>query len=459
MADDAESTDPGSGDADSADAASSSVFEIIRVPVLALIAGVVAGFVGGGFRWCLERLDSVRIDLFQWSHGITLGWLIPIAVSAAAAAVGAGIGRWVPLSAGSGIQHVEAVDRGQADPPPLRVVPARFVGGLVSIGLGGLVLGREGPTVHMAAAIGAAVGRYARVTIREVRELQTVLSGAGLAVAFNAPVSATIFVFEEVTKRVRVRDTVATMFAAATAVGCSRLILGDHPDFVVEQIGAPALTTLPIFAVFGLVMGLIGVAYTRTILGCMSLFDQVTSVSPIVKAAAIGAIIGAALYLNPLSAGGGDGLSQDLLFGHSFAIVGLLGLIAFRFVAGPLSYSAGTPGGLFAPILALGTLSGFLFNELVAVAVPGLHTDLRIALALVGMTTLFAAVVQAPFTGIVLAIEMTAVTGATIPMLVGTGVAMIVARVADSPPIYDALRERMLRSGTVGPPAAPGPLS
>lgn len=422
-----------------------SVLDTIRVPVLAAIAGVFAGFVGGAFRWCLERLDDVRTDLVDWSHHVTLGWLVPIAVSASAAAIGAAIGRWVPLSAGSGIQHVEAVDRGQADPPPLRVVPARFFGGLISIGLGGLVLGREGPTVHMAATIGATVGRYARLSIREVRELQTVLSGAGLAVAFNAPVSAALFVFEEVTKRVRVRDTVATMFAVATAVGCSRLILGDHPDFVVDEISPPSLTTVPIFAVFGLVMALIGVLYARAILGFLDLFGRISSVPTVAKAAVIGALIGVALSFDPLGTGGGDGLSQDILSGHGFGILMLLGLLMFRFVAGPLSYSAGTPGGIFAPILALGALSGLLFNELVNVSVPGLHTDLRVALGLVGMTALFAAVVQAPFTGIVLAIEMTAVTGATIPMLVGTGVSMIVTRLLRSPPIYDALRERMLR--------------
>ncbi|NED68511.1 ClC family H(+)/Cl(-) exchange transporter, partial [Streptomyces sp. SID10244] len=98
----------------------------------------------------LEHTDRWRGDVVDWSHGHSAwGWLIPIAVSAVAAAGAAAIARWQPLSAGSGIQHVEAVDRGESDPPPLSVVPARFVGGLLSVGVAGMVLGREGPTVHM----------------------------------------------------------------------------------------------------------------------------------------------------------------------------------------------------------------------------------------------------------------------------------------------------------------------
>lgn len=420
---------------------------LVLLTLVAAAAGVVAGFMGGAFRWLLTRLDAWRVDVVDWSdHHGPVGWLVPLAISAAAAAAATWIAIKVPRAAGSGIQHVEAVERGQAEPPTLMVVPARFVGGLLSIGVGGLVLGREGPTVHMAAAIGAAAGRFARATTDEIRGLQTVLSGAGLAVAFNAPIGGAMFVFEEVAKKVRIREVVWTLAAVATAVTCSRVVLGDMPDFKVSNVSAPALGTLPLFIVFGVLVGLLGVGYNWLIRACLSWFEALHRIPAVVKAAAIGATIGALLLISPDLAGGGDSLTQRILDGHRIAILSLLGFLAIRFVAGPLSYSAGTPGGLFAPMLALGALSGLLFAWLINLFSSTLATELALPLVLVGMSSLFASVVRAPFTGIILVIEMTTVTSAALPMLAAGAGAVVIASLVRSPPIYDDLRERMLRA-------------
>ncbi|MEE4024917.1 ClC family H(+)/Cl(-) exchange transporter [Gordonia sp. PKS22-38] len=415
--------------------------------LLAAGAGAVAGFVGGGFRWCLEVIDDRRAEVIEWSHTHPAwGWLIPVSVAGVAAAAAAAIARWQPLAAGSGIQHVEAVDRGEADPPPLSVIPARFVGGLLSNGVAGMVLGREGPTVHMAAAIGAAAGRVARLAAEEVRLLQTVLSGTGLAVAFNAPIGAVFFIFEEVTKKFRLREGVVTMVAVAIGLGASHLVLGDEPDFRdVGPVASPALTTLPIFVVFGLVVGLLGVIYNRLILLCLDLFDMIGRVPAVVKAGVIGAVVSCLLLADPTMGGGGEVLAGLVLAGQHFALPVVILYVAVRFIAGPISYAAGTPGGIFAPILALGALTGLVAGRITQVVVPGLTEDLTIAFALVGMATLFASIVRAPFTGLVLVIEMTAVTTVTIPMLVSGAIAVVVASVLRSPPIYDALRIRMLR--------------
>ena len=134
-----------------------------------------------------------------------------MAAAAAGATLAALIVRWEPLAAGSGIQHVEAVFLGEAQPPLIRLLPAKFVGGVLSMG-SGLVLGREGPTVHMGAAIGAEAARRARLPDSEVRMMQTALGGAGLAVAFNAPIGGVLFTLEEVTKSFRVKTVLATLF-------------------------------------------------------------------------------------------------------------------------------------------------------------------------------------------------------------------------------------------------------
>lgn len=441
----AEEPDAPAGETPDAEAGDSSARVLVWMTVLAVVAGALTGLVGGAFRWLLVHADELRLDIVSWAHGLGgAGWLIPVAVSAAAAGLAGGIARLVPLAAGSGIQHVEAVHRGQSAPPPARVVPARFIGGLISIGLGGLVLGREGPTVHMGAAIGAWCAKIVRVTADEVRAMQSVLSGAGLAVAFNAPIGGALFFLEEISHSIRMRYVLWTMAAASTAVMVSRGIVGDHPDFHVADIPEPPFSALPIFAVFGLFVALLGIGYSRLITASLAGFDAVSRIPAPAKATAIGAVIGLALTIDADLVGAGDALTQALLAGQKLTFVAVLLLLVVRFIAGPLSYAAATPGGLFAPMLALGALCGLIYAHALDVIWPGAGTDLMPALMLVGMATFFTAVVRAPLTGVVLVMEMTATTSVALAMITAGAIAVIITQLLRCPPIYDVLRERML---------------
>lgn len=323
------------------------------------------------------------------------------------------------------------------------MVPARFVGGLVSIGLGGLVLGREGPTVHMGAAIGAWCAKIARATGDEIRAMQSVLSGAGLAVAFNAPIGGALFCLEEITHSIKMRYVLWTTASVAIAVMVSRVILGDHADFHVVDVPEPPFATLPVFVVFGLAVALIGVAYGRLIIACLAGFDALSRIPAPVKATAIGAMIGIALTIDADLVGGGDDLTQALLAGQHLTFLAVVLILVVRFFGGPLSYAANTPGGLFAPMLALGALCGLIFARILDVFSPGLGGELMPALMLVGMATLFTAVVRAPLTGAVLVMEMTSTTSVAVAMLAAGAMAVIVPQLLKSPPIYDVLRERM----------------
>lgn len=425
-------------------AADDSMRGAVLICLTATVAGAVIGVVGGAFRWLLQAADRLRLDLVEWAQQVPgPGWLIPVAAAALGATLAALVVRWEPLADGSGIQHVEAVYRGQLPPPRIRLLPAKFIGGLLAIG-SGLVLGREGPTVHMGAAIGSQAARRARLPDPEIQMMQTALGGAGLAVAFNAPIGGTLFTLEEVTRSFRIKTVLATVFAAATAVGCARLILGDRPEFQLAQLDEPNLVWLPLFVVFGLATGALGAGYNRLVLWLLDHVTAMHRIPGVAKASIIGAIIGSVMVVYPRAVGGGEELTQMLLGGQQLALVVIAGYLVLRFLAGPLSYSAPVVGGLFAPMLAVGALWGVLFVGVLNLVWPGDVGFLAIPMAVVGMAAFFGASVRAPMTGMVLVIEMTASTAVIIPILAATASAVLAAYLVGSPPIYDSLRERSL---------------
>lgn len=419
---------------------------VIFLVALAALAGALVGVVGGAFRWCLDRASELSSAALHWSHGLgSFGWLVPVAGVALCGALAAMLVRWVPLAAGSGIQHVEAVDKGEAALPQLRVLPVKFIGGVLAIG-SGFVLGREGPTVHMGAILGTTAGRVARRPHTDVVTLQSSLSGAGLAVAFNAPIGGALFVFEEVTKSFRLRTVLTTAVGVAVAVGVSWTIIGQRPDFTVAPQAYLPLGMLPVMVVFGVLTGLLGVLYNRLVIGSLRVADRLKRVPREVTAGVIGALIGLAIFANPDFGGGGDALSQSLLSGTSIALPLLVLYLVVRFFAGPLSYAAGTPGGLFAPLLAVGATWGVIFSSAVSWLFPG--ESVSVSLAVIGMAAFFAATVRAPLTGAVIVMEMTALTAVAVPMLIAAGAAVLTAALLRSAPIYDRLRERMLSAST-----------
>lgn len=423
---------------------------LVVICVLAAVAGVLVGFLGGVFRWCLEGAQGGLDDLLDWAHDLPgPGWLVPILVTGVAAGLARLIVVWAPQAAGSGIQDVEAVWKVQDKLPPLHLIPAKFIGGVLALG-SGLVLGREGPTVQMGAVIGAESGRRLDLADADRRLLHVALAGAGLGVAFNAPVGGALFSIEEVTKSFRLRAVLTTLVASAVAVGCARIVVGNEPDFLVSDVAPPKVGQLGWYIAFGLLTGLLGALYNVVVVRALRITDRVGRVGPIERAAVIGAFIGLLLWIDPLLAGGGDRLSQRVI-DEPLVWTSLLGFLAVRFVAGPISYAAGTPGGLFAPLLALGALWGALVHGALEGWAPGVDPD-AVPFVIVGMAALFAAVVRAPLTGLVLIIEMTGAAALSIALLAGCFGAVLAAEVIKSPPIYDSLRARMLSNAAPSDP-------
>lgn len=427
---------------------------LVRLATVAIAAGCLIGLVGGAFRLVLLHAADLRADLVSWSDQYgAWGFAFPVLTAALCAAAARALVRLAPEAAGSGVQRVEAVMRGEEQPATLRVLPVKFVGGALALG-SGLALGREGPTVQMGAVIGSTLARWARLIAQDVRDLSAAVAGAGLGVAFSAPVGGALFTFEEVRRAFTLRLAVASLLACSAASGVALLMLGAEPDFLLEPPPIPGVESVLPVLVLGAVLGALGVGYNRFVVRLLDLSDAWPRIPPEAKAAAIGALVGLLLWFEPLLVGGGDELNQSVLEGR-MPLGSLLLILVVRWFLGPLSYTAGTPGGLFAPLLLVGAAAGALFAG-TCNAVFGIALD-PVAFAIIGMSTFFTAVVRAPFTGIVLIVEMTATTTQLMPMLAAAGMAMAAATWLRGLPVYDTLRLRMLRREAASPAGLDGP--
>jgi CIC family chloride channel protein len=385
--------------------------------------------------------DQLRDRFVGWAQEARfLGLVLLVAGCGAATATAAWlVRRFSPHASGSGIPHVEAVLQGKMPQAPYRLIPVKFVGGILAIG-SGLALGREGPSVQMGASMAHLVSRLFRCPLLDCLLLLAGGAGAGLATAFNAPIAGAVFVLEELVRRFDTRTAIATFGASAGAIAVSRMFLGDLPDFQVTPLPYPGLVTVPLYLLLGALVGLIGIAYNRAILGALAATSRLAWWPIELRAGLIGASVGLVAWFNPGIIGGGDLLTQRALSGN--ATVGWLVLIFLvRFTLGPLCYAARTPGGLFAPMLVLGAQGGLLLGHVCCDWAGGLAPDPR-ALAVVGIAAFFTAVVRAPLCGIVLAIELTGCFTLLLPMLSACFAAMIVATQLHEPPIYDSLREK-----------------
>ena len=417
---------------------------LFTLALLSLLAGAAAGLLGAVFRLSLDQADRLRNALISWAHGEEfVGFLLVTAICAAATAVAAWLVRcFSPQAEGSGIPNVELVLRGELPPAPYRLIPVKFFGGLLAIG-SGLALGREGPSVQMGASTAHLLGKLFRRNEDDCKVLLAAGAGAGLATAFNSPIGGAVFVLEELVRRFDTRTTVVTFGASAGAIAVARVFLGDAPDFHVEPLPYPGFGTVPIHLALGIVAGCAGVAYNRALLGTLAVADRLHRWPVELRAALVGAAVALLAWFAPGVVGGGDAITQRMLSGtETVAMLSVVFLV--RFGLGPLSYAAGTPGGLFAPILVLGSQSGLLFGNICYQWFPATAPN-PTALAVVGMAAFFTAVVRAPLTGIILVTEMTASFTLLLPMLSACFAAMLVPNLLRDAPIYDSLRERTLK--------------
>jgi len=410
----------------------------------ALVVGIVAGLIASFFRMAL-----------QWCELTRIGWIerLPsaegLAASIAIGVIGGGTGLWLvrrfaPEAAGSGIPFLKSVVMGEAKLHWARVLPVKFLAGVAGIG-GGLAMGREGPTVQMGGSTGLMVSTWFGVKQGEGERKALICAGAaaGLAAAFNAPLAGLIFVLEELTGSLTPVVFVASFLSAVAADVVCRVVTGDTPVFMLHGMPGPSLYALPLAAVIGLVSGLGGVMFNRSLIASLDLYDRLRAWPPFVVGAIPGLVVGFAAWIYPAVGGSGALLSERVLAG-GIAIHLVLVLIVVRFFLTMVSYGSGSAGGIFAPLLVLGSLGGLAVASAVHSIVPG-WAAFPETFAVIGMGALLTATLRAPLTVIVLMIELTGTYDFMLPLLVGCFAAYGIAEAMGDKPIYEALRERSKR--------------
>lgn len=408
----------------------------------AALVGALTGLLGVAFLDLLSRGNALRQSLVasmrDWPPGIGMATLM--LGTAACAVFGAFlVKRFAPNAAGSGVPYVERILRGTETPNHAFVLPVKFLGGLIALS-SGLVLGREGPLVQMGSVVGERIGRLFHFLPNAWKSLMAAGAGAGLGSAFNAPVGGTLFILEEVLRKVTPIGFVLAATAASSAALVQRSVFGIGQDYhVAEMVPAGSTMNLPVFFAFGLAVGFLGVAYNKYLLSLVSRTGPVQGIPVLPRALLIGLTVGAVAWFLPLDVGGGDDVTQRVLAGQG-GIAILLTIAAVRFFLGPLSYVAGTPGGLFAPIVTLGVLVGAASGTALHALSPALFPA-PLAFAVAGMAAFFTASIRAPLTGIVICLEMTSCFELFLPMLVACLGAYFIPTLLKDEPIYDALAQ------------------
>jgi chloride channel protein, CIC family len=416
---------------------------LIGFAFAAALVGMITGISAATFRLLLKEGARLRTDFAHWAHGNWWGLIVVVLACTAAATVAAAlVHRIEPHAEGSGIPRVEAVADGRVQPDRFRILPVKYVGGLLAIS-SGMALGREGPSVQMG---GTAAVIIATITRRNTADLRILVAGgaaAGLATAFNAPIAGGVFVLEELLKRFDPRATVATMVASASGFAAAHLLMPSEYEFDVRPLADPRLVEAGCVIAIGLVTGVLGVLYNAAVMGALSRADASRWPREL-RAGITGALVGLLVWTAPDLAGSGDNLTQDALLGRG-TLLAVSGILVLRFAFGVMSYAAATPGGLFAPMLVLGSQAGLIVGFVGAHLTP--HTTPSLAAcAVIGMAAFFTASVRAPVTGLILATEMTGNTNQLPPMLGACAIALLVAIALRSEPIYDRLTLRATRN-------------
>lgn len=422
----------------------------VAILIVAAVVGTVAGLLGVAFEKAVNGVMAMRLSgLSIFSDYWILMWPLTFVVSGLLAMSGYYlVRRFAPEAGGSGIPEIEGALEELRPVRWWRVIPVKFFGGIGTLSAG-MVLGREGPTVQMGANVGKMMADIFRLRSAEARHsLLATGAAAGLSAAFNAPLAGILFILEEM--RLQFRYSLISIKAVFIGVIMSSIVFrifnGDTAVIEVGKLANTSLNTLWLFLVLGMVFGVVGVSFNALIFRTQDMFARIHG-GNLRKILIIGGVLGGVCGLiglvQPEAAGGGFALIPLAAAGQ-YGLMMLLFIFFVRVVTTVLCFASGAPGGIFAPMLALGTLLGTAFGTAALVWFP--EYDIQPAtFAIAGMGALFAASVRAPLTGIVLVLEMTDNYQLILPMIITCLGATLLAQFLGGKPLYSTILTRTLQ--------------
>ena len=418
-----------------------------RIILEGIVVGLLVGIVISAFRYALSQMDVLRnvmLGLAVPEEGSFLSgleghiWTGLIILGIFAVLVSYFVYK-EPYISGSGIPQVKGELIGRIHTDWLRVLLLKFFGGIMAIG-SGLALGREGPSIQLGGMVGKGVSRLSGRLKSEERLLISAGSGAGLAAAFGAPLAGVVFVIEELRKDFDPKVLLSTMAASITSEYVASFVFGLDPVFAVFAFSKPTLTDYWMILILGLILGALGVLYNKAIAVSQDLQSKIRP--RWLKAVFAVLAIGIVYTICPECLGSGHHLVEET--GYGLHMAGTLALfLIVRFFFSVYSFGTGAPGGIFLPLLVLGALAGGLFTTVVS-PLAGLPTGNEAFYVILGMAGLFAAIVRAPLTGIILISEMTGTLSGLLPLSLVALVSFLTAEALGGQPVYDQLLDRIL---------------
>lgn len=410
---------------------------LIGLIVKGALVGIIAGFFGATFRYFILHSEYIRWSLMENITPLQMIlWMICMIIFAF---IIDRLLRWAPLSGGSGIPQIEGEMIGLFDMKPGRVLISKYIGGILT-GFAGFSVGREGPSVQLGGAAGKLVSYLFKSSLREQRILTSAGSAAGLTAAFSAPVSGAIFVFEEVHKSFYPLLVIPTFVATLLANFVTVTIFGLEP-----ALGFTVLEGIPFeyfgyLVILGLLMGLIGVFFSRMIFAFKKFFDWF-KVSRFLKLTVTFLAITLIGYDSQLLLGGGNDLVRQLAYGH-YGIWLLGGIVLGKIILTTFCYGSGAQGGIFLPMLVIGAAAG-AFSESIFYQCGWIVSGYVPQFVICAMGGMLAATMRTPLLSILLVLEMTNSFHNIYAIGTVTIVAYLVAEMLKEAPIYDSLLQAM----------------
>jgi len=402
----------------------------------ACLIGIVSGLSAVLLKQSVNWLGSWRVQASQVlpailtlpAFGLFLGLLSGLIIeNLAVEATGSG----VPQIKGALAQFPIVLN--------LRIALIKLVSSILSMAAG-LTLGRQGPTVHIGAALAAQFSRWVPTSPEHRRQMIAAGAGAGLAAGFNAPLAGIMFILEELLKDLSQLTLATAILACFIGAVISRLLGGRSLDLNLEQaaLSGSSFTApeIPFYLLLGILAGLLGAVFHQGILASLNLYRRLKLSLPL-KIGSAAMICGCVVALLPPDFRNNSGLRELLITGDASWQFTSLAFVAY-FILTLVSYGSGAPGGLFHPSLVLGAALGYL----VGVGESQLlGMDNTTTYALAGMGAFFSAVSKVPITAIVIVFEMTTDFNLVLPLMITCVISYLLANKLAKGSLYRQLLE------------------